>query len=364
MSDKYSIDSHKLMYHPHRIVQWIDADNQWDKIKDIYPIYLEISPMGACNHRCTFCSVDYLSHDTGKQQYDILEQRIKEMGDLGVKSIMFAGEGEPALWKPLPDLLEVCTKSGIDTSITTNMIPFTDKNREQFVKNCKWIKASINAGTPEDYAKVHQTKKEEFQLALNNFKECVNIRKQEKYSCTLGGQMLLLPENRDGATNLAKELRDIGADYLVIKPYTQSQYGISREYEGLQYDEMMKLEQSLKEYETNSFKIIFRAHAMNKLKDKTLPYNKCYSTPNFWGYIMADGGVYTCQTFAGDERFCAGNINENSFQEIWQSKERKKQLDFMLNELEISECRQNCRMDEVNRYLWSIKNPNPHVNFI
>jgi len=364
MSDKYSIDSHKLMYHPHRIVQWIDADNQWDKIKDIYPIYLEISPMGACNHRCTFCSVDYLSHDTGKQQYDILEQRIKEMGDLGVKSIMFAGEGEPALWKPLPDLLEVCTKSGIDTSITTNMIPFTDKNREHFVKNCKWIKASINAGTPEDYAKVHQTKKEEFKLALNNFKACVKIREQKGYSCTLGGQMLLLPENRGGATNLAKELRDIGADYLVIKPYTQSQYGISREYEGLQYDEMMDLEQSLKEYETDSFKVVFRVHAMNKLKNKTLPYNKCYSTPNFWGYIMADGGVYTCQTFAGDKRFFVGNINKSTFQEVWQSKEREKQLDFMLNKLDISECRQNCRMDEVNRYLWNLKTPNLHVNFI
>jgi len=364
MSDKYSIDSHKLMYHPERVAQWFDANNHWDKIKDVYPIYIEISPMGACNHRCTFCSVDYLSHDTGKQKYDILEQRIQEMGKIGVKSIMFAGEGEPSLWKPLPDLLDVCTRSGIDTSMTTNMVPFTDKNRERFVKSCKWIKASINAGTEEDYEKVHQTKKEEFRQVLSNFEKCLNIRDQQGYNCTLGGQMLLLPENKNGATKLAKELRDIGADYLVIKPYTQSQYGISREYEGLMYDDMLELESTLKEYETDTFKVVFRAHAMNKLKDAKLPYNTCYSTPNFWAYIMADGGVYTCQTFAGDERFSVGNINEASFQEIWQSEERKNQLTFMLNDLNISECRQNCRMDEVNRYLWSLKNPNPHVNFI
>ena len=100
---------------------------------------------------------------------------------------------------------------------------------------------------------------------------------------------------------------------------------------------MLELEKSLKEYETDSFKIVFRAHAMNKLKDEKLPYSTCYSTPNFWGYIMANGEVYTCQTFAGDERFSVGNINEQSFKDIWESEKRKKQLDFMLNDLDITE---------------------------
>jgi len=352
------------MYHPKRVQQWVDAGDNWDREIDIFPIYVEISPIGACNHRCTFCSVDYLSHDTGKQNYEVLEQRVKEMGRLGVKSIMFAGEGEPSLWRPLPDLLDNCVQSGIDVSMTTNMVPFTERNTERFIRNCKWIKASINAGTEGDYEKIHQTKKEEFRQVLNNFERCVRIRNSKNYDCTLGGQILLLPENKNGIITLAKELRDIGADYLVVKPYTQSQYGISREYQGLRYDDMLEIEGELTKYETDSFKIIFRAHAMSKLNDNSLPYSTCYSTPNFWAYIMADGGVYTCQTFAGDNRFHVGNINKNTFQEIWQSNERKKQLSFMLNDLDITECRKNCRMDEVNRYLWNLKNPSPHVNFI
>jgi radical SAM protein with 4Fe4S-binding SPASM domain len=364
MFDKYLIDSHKLIYHPERTLQWLNADNKWDELKHLYPIYMEISPMGACNHRCTFCSVDYLSHNTGKQKIDILKERVREMAGLGVKSIMFAGEGEPSLWKPLPELLDLCTEVGIDASMTTNMVPFTDKNIDSFVKNCKWIKASINAGNKYDYEKVHQTKKEEFKRVLNNFEKCVSIRNSKGYECTIGGQMVLLPENKKGATMLAQELKNIGADYLVIKPYTQNKHGLSRKYEDLQYDTMLQLEEELREYESDNFKIIFRAHAMKKLENKKLPYKTCYSTPNFWGYIMADGGVYTCQTFAGDKRFCVGNINEKSFKEIWESKERKNQLNFMLNELDISECRKNCRMDEVNRYLWDLKNPNSHVNFI
>jgi len=362
--DKYKIDSHKLIYHPGRVSEWLGTNNDWEKIRKIYPLYLEISPLGACNHRCTFCSVDYLGHDSARQDPETLKQRIGEMAELGVKSIMFAGEGEPSLWKPLPETLDHCTAVGIDTSMTTNMVPFGKNNTESFVRNCSWIKASINAGNEADYAQVHQTRPEEFGQVIANFERCAEVREVHGYGCTLGGQMLLLPENEQGAVSLAQRLRDAGADYLVIKPYTQSQYGISREYEGLRYDEMQYLEAALKAVETDDFKIIFRAHAMNKLHEQKPPYDTCYSTPNFWGYIMADGNVYTCQTFAGDERFRIGNINEAGFQQIWEGEARARQLQFMLNELNISECRKNCRMDEVNRYLWALRHPGPHVNFI
>jgi hypothetical protein len=37
---------------------------------------------------------------------------------------------------------------------------------------------------------------------------------------------------------------------------------------------------------------------------------------------------------------------------------------FVKNELNIDKCRVNCRMDPVNRYLWDLKSPPAHVNFI
>ena len=363
MADNYAIDSHKLVFHPVRVAQWFEA-KEWQQKKKVYPLYVEITPIGSCNHRCTFCSVDYIGYKSIKQDENILCERIEEMAKLGVKSIMFAGEGEPTLYKPLPRVLDQCTKVGIDTSLTTNFVAVNEKTADNYLKNCKWIKVSINAGTAEGYSKIHQTKASEFEKVINNLTLASKIKKEKGYTCTIGSQMLLLPENEQEAIELAKRMRDAGVDYLVIKPYTQSLYGRSRVYEGLTYEKMMYLEKELKSFETENFKVIFRANTMKKLEESKQPYEKCYSTPYFWSYIMADGSVYGCSAYLENEKFCYGNINRQTFQEIWEGQKRKEGLLFVENDLDISMCRRNCRMDEVNRYLWNLKNPSEHVNFI
>lgn len=364
MQDKYRIDSHKLIFHPERVAEWLKAKNDWEKAKKIYPIYVEVSPVGFCNHRCTFCALDFMEYKNRKLDQALLLARLTEMAGLGVKSIMFAGEGEPSLYKELPEAIEHCAKVGIDTSMTTNMVPFSEKTAGIYVKNCKWIKVSINGGNAGNYAAIHRTNERDFDRVVENMKTCVAIKRANNYKCTIGAQLLLLSDNYETVTELAALVRDIGLDYLVIKPYSQHPSSHTDKYKDIDYSKYLFLHEELKKFNTDAFKVIFRINTINKLIEHSDRYAKCCSVPFFWAHIMSDGCVYGCSTYLSDDRFNYGNIHDQTFQEIWEGEKRRLNLLYMQNEMCIDSCRLNCRMDEINRYLWELINPGEHVNFI
>ncbi|SVB54586.1 uncharacterized protein METZ01_LOCUS207440, partial [marine metagenome] len=37
MTDRFRIDSHKLMYHPERVKAFLDAGDDWEKYKNLQP---------------------------------------------------------------------------------------------------------------------------------------------------------------------------------------------------------------------------------------------------------------------------------------------------------------------------------------
>jgi radical SAM protein with 4Fe4S-binding SPASM domain len=357
LADSFGIDHHKLNYHINRVNSWLEK-------KEVYPIYMEIAPAGACNHRCTFCAVDYIGYKTVFLDTGILKKRLTEMGQLGVKSIMYAGEGEPLLHKKLPEIIRHTKNSGIDVSITTNAVPMTKSWAQEALEHVTWIKTSINAGTAKTYAQIHKTKEDDFHKVVANLETAANIRNKNNWQCTLGSQMVLLPENQKEAVTLAKTMKSAGCDYLVIKPYSQHKSSHTTKYSGIDYQNSMNLKDELEQFNDENFSVVFRDKTIEKLNESGHYYDKCGATPYFWAYIMANGSVYGCSAYLLDDRFCYGDINENSFQEIWQGEKRRQNIDFVENELNITDCRKNCRMDAANRYLWDLQHPPAHVNFI
>jgi radical SAM protein with 4Fe4S-binding SPASM domain len=102
---------------------------------------------------------------------------------------------------------------------------------------------------------------------------------------------------------------------------------------------------------------------MKKWDDGKRSYRHCLSLP-FWTYIDAGGDVWGCSAYLTDERFRYGNIYKNTFKDIWGNEKRLNSVSWAEKELDTNQCRVNCRMDEINRYLWDLKNPPAHVNFI
>jgi len=363
--DKYGIESHKIMYHPTRVAQWMEAGDDWEKLKKVYPLYVEVSPSGACNHRCIFCALDYVGYKPVFLDREKTKECFREMGKNGVKSLMFGGEGEPLLHPNIAEFTNCAKECGMDVSYTTNGVLLNEKFLTEALHSITWIKVSFNAGSPETYSKVHRTKPEDFNKVIENLRRAVAMKKEKNIDCTIGAQMVLLPENAHEAVSLAKQLKEIGLDYFVVKPYSQHHLSVHRNYENIKYDDYLSLNEELKKLSDDNFNAIFRGHTMQKWDSKDRPYKFCRAVPFFWGYLMSNGDICSCSAFLGDERFSCGNINEKNFSEIWEGEKRKANWELLRKDFDISECRNNCRMDEVNRFLWRLKDdPPPHVNFI
>ena len=256
--------------------------------------------------------------------------------------------------------------AGIDIAFTTNGVLMTNSFVEQSLPFISWIKVSINAGSAESYEKIHRTKGDDFNKVLKNLRQAVRFRDQQRLHCTLGAQLLLLPENSHEVVELARICKQIGLDYLVVKPYSQHLMSETQQYRNVQYDEYLSLAQDLLKFNDKGFNVIFRTRAMkNYSQPDEKRYKQCHATPYFWAYIMADGSVYGCSAYLTDKRFEYGNINDQGFQEIWQSEARYNNWRFVREHLDISNCRKNCRMESINQYLDKLDNNMPeHVNFI
>lgn len=353
MAEDIRMDSHKLIYHPEIVSRWLKGEN-------IYPIEIEISPSGSCNHRCTFCAVDYIGYQSVFLEKNIILRDIFQMSKKGLKSVICSGEGEPLLNKDLPDIVNGIKTGGVDVAMSTNGVLFSKEKMLDCLAAFTWVRYSIASMEENSYNKIQRGKPGDLNRVKVNLAEAVRIKKDRKLKTTLGVQCLLLPDNVSQVSDMAQELCEIGVDYLTIKPYSQHLH--SENVLQIDYDEMLELEQQVKKYETENFTIHFRTKAMKKMHHRK-EYKQCFGLP-FMTHIDARGNVWPCVAHIGTEEFCYGNIYEQTFEAIWEG-QRRRAVVRKLNEYDVNKvCREACRLDEINKYLHELKHPGEHVNFI
>ncbi len=353
--NKLNIDSHKLFYHVPRVYDWYRG-------KEIFPIYLEIGLSGACNQRCIFCAFDYLKYKKVFFAEESVKKLVHDAAKCGVKSILYSGEGEPLLHSKIGEIVNFTKEEGIDVAISTNGILLNRALADKLLANLVWIRISLNAGTKNNYAFMHGTKKEDFCVIIKNIRDMMQIRNKNKYKCTINIQTLLMPQNYKEVIKIAEILSDLGVDCLVLKPYSQHCFSKNIVNYKFKVTDLLRIEDKFRKNFKGRLSVVFRYNSLEKLS-QSKPYGYCLGLP-FMAHISCDGNIYPCNAFIGNRRFSFGNVSENSFKHIWLSKKRKSIMEFITNKWDIQNCRKSCRLDEINRYLWELKNPSGHVNFI
>lgn len=353
LSDQIKIDSHKLMLHPKCVSSWLDGDR-------IYPIEMEIGLSSACNHRCIFCAVDYMEYKPQMLKPEVILPNLKMMAKKGLKSIIYAGEGEPLVNKDAGFIINKTKEYGIDVAMSSNGVLLTKDFSENCLQSLSWIRFSIAGVTDVTYEKIHVAREGDLQLVLKNLQDAVAIKRKKHLHTTLGAQLLLLPENKDEVVMMAKMMREIGLDYFTVKPF--SQHPKSKTKLHVDYSESQEIGRAVKEYETENFKVYFRERAMENLVHEK-SYDKCNGL-SFMAYMDAKGNVFPCIVFMGEDKYRYGNINEQSFEELWEGEKADKLRNIFRGEFIKKNCRKTCRLDEINKYLYELQHPSNHVNFI
>jgi len=346
------VDSHKLSFHPKSLCKWLNNE-------PIAPLHIELGITNRCNHRCKFCTLNWINHGGVDIDKKIMIQTIEDFAEMGVKSIYFAGEGEPTLHKDLAFFIEKAYDLGIKIAISTNGSLFDNNLANKILGKLSWIRFSLDAFKPSTFKELHGVGNVEFYKVLENIASCVKIKRENKYSVEIGVQAIFESANCNEMVQLCEMVKDIGVDNFQVKPahdHPKSSY-----HPGF-YDYSGEIKNSLEKIETEDFKVIVRLKSLERIKVKR-NYKECHGF-NFYGLIDANGSVVPCNIFYNNPEFIYGNINDNRFKDIWFS-ERRKSIMEKIYESNHQYCAEyRCRLDVMNRYLERVKNPERNDDFI
>lgn len=315
----------------HRIVNAIglyrsyqQARKQVPREAKYFPAALNIEPTTSCNLRCPQCpsGLRAFTRPTGMLQPELAEKVINELAP----TLMFLTlyfQGEPYLNKDFNQIVRLAADKKIYTITSTNGHFF--KNREmaeEVVKSgLSRLIISIDGVSQESYE--HYRVGGQLEKVLSGTKEILEAKKRLKSSTPyVIWQFIVFKHNQNEISAIKRLAKEYKVDGLQIKTAQVYNYETG--------DDWIPDEESKSRYKKVDGKFIFKNSLLNHC------WKMWHSAVVTW-----DGGVVPC-CFDKDAKHNFGNLNENTFAEIWQG---RKYMGFrqklFLGRKEIDIC-QNC----------------------
>jgi MoaA/NifB/PqqE/SkfB family radical SAM enzyme len=348
----------------------MDRVNDWLSGKRIAPLHIDMGITKFCNIACVYCYAVVQNMTKGAMiRGDRLLAFIEDCGRLGVKSIGFIGDGEPTLNPALYDAANLAGKVGIDLAMATNGLEIDMSRADDLLKNMIWIRFNLSCGDELGFKRIHQSSERNFAKIRENIASLVDIRNKKKYKCTLGLQMVLIPECFDQVITEAHLGKRLGVDYFVVKHCSDSEYGeIDIDYGSyLKANDILKKAESLS---NDKYVVQIKWNKINAASETDIykrgyrKYDACYGTP-FLLQISGNGKVYPCGPFFNKERFLMGDLHDGSFYDLVNSNHYWSVQKDVAESVNVhKDCAIGCRQDYINKFLWDMKHPPDHINFI
>jgi MoaA/NifB/PqqE/SkfB family radical SAM enzyme len=307
-----------------KFLQFKDHLQGLDLGRIVAPIHIRVKPTNHCNHNCWYCA--YRTDDLAlggemTEQDNIPADRMLVLADefvaMGVKAVTFSGGGEPLLYKPLPEVIEVLAKGGIRVAALTNGSNLKGRVADAFARHGTWVRVSLDAWDDASYVKSRGAKPHDFSRLMENIQAFTS----RDTRCVLGVSFVVGHDNHRHIAKVCSLLKDVGVNHVKVSGVVVNNDAAGN---NTYHDEIktevarqISLAQSLAD---TSFTLLNHYHDLEDRFEKH--YHSCPFL-QFLTVIGADQCVYTCQDKAYTESGRMGSIANRSFKELWFSKENQ-----------------------------------------
>jgi radical SAM protein with 4Fe4S-binding SPASM domain len=288
------------------------------------PISISIEPTTSCNLRCPECpsGLRSFTRPTGMLKDGLFQKIIDELSPT-LSYLIFYFQGEPYLHPQFLSLVEYASQKKIYTATSTNAHYLDDANAKRTVQSgLDRLIISIDGTTQETY---------------------------ESYR--VGGKLDKVIEGTKSIIRWKKELKSrtphVIFQYLVVKPNQHQLEDVKQMAKKLGVDQVAFKTAQIYDYENGSDLIPtiekysrYKKNSEGKYSIKNQLLDHCWK---MWHscVITWDGKVVPC-CFDKDAHFVLGDLNKNSFKEIWNGEKYNEFRSSLLrSRSEIEMCR-NC----------------------
>jgi len=318
----------KLYLHHEKLQSILKMHNDVDFT---YPINIELSFTNKCNLQCVYCSDRGLrqrQEKNVKQNKDVLFSLFDDVYQGGTKGIVIEGGGEPCLHPDFDEIVKFARKTGLALGLITNG---TQEISNELLSCFEWIRVSLDASTSEEYFKLKKV--DCFEKVMEN------IYTYTKHCDTVGVGFVVTNSNTSDIETLVLRLRENNVSYIQFRPVVDC--------DALSVHDLDL--SGLLHYQTSSFGIMIDGMNENRESGNYGLPCQCHSLTSV---VSADGSVYICGRLNIHNWLKPiGNINNQSFRNIWHGAERVHQIEMVRNSEFCKKYCPQCRISKFNKLI-------------
>lgn len=280
----------------------------------VLPYWLDVEPINICNLACNHCQVTHWSKPKAVLSFESFKSLLSQFRFL--RTIKLQGMGEPFLNKDIWQMLRLGERRGIEMFTITNATVLTEKIIGELKTLSKTgIMFSIDAGKKDSFESIREGS--HFETILANIRRIVA---EVGSTLTLEFNTLLLKQNISEALAIVQLAKELKIERIVVRVsvWDWAKPNTMAHTHDMQID--IRSQDASKEIErmkalAKECGIELLIHEHNSLSKK----NKC-TQPFTAAYITAVGDVTPCCVLADSDIITFGNVHEQPFRKIWNSK--------------------------------------------